>query len=145
MEKRLWGSAPGLESSGYRVWQPYPVIGKDYGMLGEPGGQVLLGILNRHLSHLSRIWRTWGSHCLFWLQPMYLWNVGLTAPAFPEDAWNVVTSEYCAVIAYCLLYPLAYFCTFLILVIASTYPMGQTHSLPSLNNFHLRLVISFSS
>lgn len=34
--------------------QEDPVTGRDRGMLGEPGGQVCFGMLNRHLSHFSQ-------------------------------------------------------------------------------------------
>lgn len=49
------GKSPWAGKFRVRGWvcQPYPVTGRDWGMLGEPGGQLHSDMLNRHLCHSS--------------------------------------------------------------------------------------------
>lgn len=53
---------------GVRVWQTYPLMGRDWRVFGIYGDQIHFGMLNKHLSHLFWAWhptqRSTHSHSL---------------------------------------------------------------------------------
>lgn len=70
-----------------RVCQPHPVTDTEWGMLGEPGGQICFGMLNCYLSCLPGVWNlTVRNRLCFKLMAFAGWAVSATQQ---RKNWNL--------------------------------------------------------